>query len=132
MNKASTNCDQFSTSLEAILEDIDIKATNALNKSVREGVKTGRQEVQANIQANALIRTGGYANSWHYRVDKTGKKPEGHVYSDKPGLPHLLEKGHATIGGGFVPGVEHIASAAEKAFEKTSETLRKSLNNGLK
>ncbi len=132
MSTSTTNCDKFSASLEELLQGIDVKTKKALNKSVRAGVKCGKKEVEANINANKLIRTGRYASSWHYRVDKTGSKPEGRVYSDMPGLPHLLEKGHASIGGGFVPGVDHIASAAEKAFKRTEETLRKSLDNGLK
>ena len=44
-----------------------------------------------------------------------------------PGLPHLLEKGHATIGGGRVPGRVHIDPAAQSGFDAAMQAVEEGL-----
>lgn len=115
----AVGADAFSAALEDILGDVDDAAVTALNGAVADGAKVTREQ----WSAGAPVMTGEYAASIAYRVDRTGKRPKATVYSKKPGLPHLLEKGHATIGGGRVPARPHVAPAAEAGFERTLESF---------
>lgn len=68
--------------------------------------------------------TGEYAKSW--TLEKGAKKHRQikystTIYSTMPGLPHLLEHGHAKRGGGRVAGRPHIATVENElmnAYEK--------------
>lgn len=121
MSDVSIDMDQFGTTLSDILDDIDRQVTAVTPKAVRSGLKKGASE----WRKNAPVRTGKYKRSirWHM-TSEGGREPTGEVGSPSlPGLPHLLEKGHARIGGGRVPGIPHIAPAAEVAFDETERVL---------
>ena len=64
------------------------------------------------------IKTGKYARSIrHHMLTPGGETPDGEIGSASlPGLAHLLEKGHAMVGGGSVGARVHIEPAAEEAF----------------
>jgi len=122
--------DQFAAALDDIMDGVQEATTAALNEGVRKGIRKAGREWRKGAKSS-FKGTGRYAASIRTRVDKGGDEPEAHAYSTMPGLPHLLEKGHATIGGGFVSGRTHIAPAAEDGFEEAfdvvSEEIEKSL-----
>lgn len=110
--------DAFASSLEAIFGDVRRACTGALDEGVAEGAKVSAKEWRKGIRANFAThsRVRPYSKSIRTKFRRGGDSPVAVVYSTKPGLPHLLEKGHATIGGGRVPGREHVAPAAEEGF----------------
>ena len=119
--------DRFMASLQAILDDVQHVADEALEAGVKAGCEIGRDE----WQSGAPVQTGGYSKSIRYRVEGSGGEVQGHVYSTKPGMPHLLEKGHAKIGGGRTRAQEHIAPAADDAFEMTEKVIAAMIGAGL-
>lgn len=77
-------------------------------------------------------KTGRYAKSIRHRMDGGGMTPEGEIGSPTmPGLAHLLEKGHASIGGGSVAGREHIATAAKEAFDDFDKLVDEAVEDAL-
>lgn len=69
-------------------------------------------------------KTGRYARSIKHHMIQSGETPEGEIGSaTMPGLAHLLEKGHASIGGGSVRAYEHISPAADEAFDDFESLL---------
>ncbi len=128
MSDLAVDVDEFASALEDIFSDVSTLSTEALEKGVSAGAKTGAQQWRANARSS-FNGTGKYAKSIKHKVDRRGDKPQATIYSTMPGLPHLLEKGHATIGGGFVPGREHIAPAAEQAFNEAFNTVDNNLGS---
>lgn len=76
-----------------------------------------RGETKSIAWYGKTFKTGKYARSiTHQLLTSGGELVEGEIGSrSMPGLAHLLEKGHASVGGGFVSGRKHI----EPAFDET-------------
>lgn len=125
MADVTIEADRFGATLEQILGEIADKVDEGSGRAVRKSAQKGMREAKA----GSPERTGEYAAGWSYRARKT---PEGWSAevgnSDKPGLVHLLEKGHARVGGGRVapsPPGGHVAPAADAAFDELWEQVVK-------
>ena len=119
--------DRFMADLQAILDNVQHVSDEALEAGVKAGCALAKDE----WQAGAPVRTGGYAKSIRFRVKGGGGDVQGHIYSTKPGLPHLTEKGHAKVGGGRTRAQVHIAPAADDAFELTEQVIVAMIGAGL-
>ena len=112
---------------DAVIEGLEEYAklsVDGMKKSVKDAGKLCKEEVSA----NAPVRTGRYAKSWKTKVtDESSNALTATVYSSVPGLPHLLEHGHAKRGGGRVRAIPHIAPAEEAAEEKLIKDIEKAL-----
>lgn len=118
---------QMASAIAELLEEYSTLATDEMKKSVKKAAKT----VKSEISANAPVRTGQYAGSWSTKNTKESSTAlEVTVYSRKPGLPHLLEHGHAKRGGGRVAGRPHIAAAEQTGIEKLESEIERALQHG--
>lgn len=75
-------------------------------------------------------KKGHYKDGWSSKVESENAVSIGiRVYNrKKPGLTHLLEKGHALRGGGRTEGQPHIATAEENAIENYERRLKARLS----
>lgn len=75
-------------------------------------------------------RKGHYKDGWASKVERENAVSINiKVYNKKkPGLTHLLEKGHAKRGGGRVNGIPHIAPAEKQAAEEFEKRLKARLS----
>lgn len=126
MDNYTIDADRFAATMEQLLGDLANEVEAGSGRAVRKAAQKGRKETKA----NAPERTGGYKEGWTYTVKNT---PEGWFAEvgnkKKPGLAHLLEKGHAKVGGGRVDGREHIAPAADKAFDELIKQVQSEVNS---
>ena len=96
------------------LKEYSQEAQEVLNKSVKDVTK----QCVKDTKEGAPKRTGAYKKSWTSKVQyEKSDDIRTVVYAKAPyyRLTHLLENGHAKVGGGRVEGHPHIAPAEAKA-----------------
>lgn len=118
--------DQLSDEIMDALEEYK----EMTDEVVQTAVDTVSKETKKIVQAGSPVQTGGYQKGWV--VKKTSAKAGQvsiTVYNrKKPGLTHLLEKGHAKRGGGRVAGQPHIAPAEQYAVSELENKIKRGLS----
>ena len=120
--------DEFASALSDILDGIVDSADDAVFDLVHDALVEGRGEWRKNAKAFDWK----YGKAVTYRTLRQKHGVEGHIFSRKPGLPHLLEKGHAKIGGGRTRAFEHVKPAANYAFKFARDHLGEYIARGLR
>lgn len=126
----SVSADRFAAAIDDIVRGIDEGTAKRMPGCVREAC----QEAKKVTKANAPARTGSYRAGFSYRVKSAngGRDVSGEVGNkDLPGLVHLLEKGHATIGGGRVQGYPHVSDGADAGFKALEDAVSDAIDEVL-
>jgi Bacteriophage HK97-gp10, putative tail-component len=89
--------------------------SNAVTENVETALVEVAKETADDLKENSPKLTGDYRKGW--RVKKVRGKQVVYNKTDYR-LTHLLEKGHAKVGGGRVPAQVHIRPAEEKAINE--------------
>ncbi|MGR2746479.1 HK97 gp10 family phage protein [Bacillus sp. N6] len=115
----------------ASINDLSSEITRELQRYthlIEEDLEVAKEEVSKNLvdelQQKSPKNTGKYRKGW--RKKKVGNAIVVHN-ALKPQLTHLLEKGHAKVGGGRVPAKVHIAPAEEKAITEFLEQVERAI-----
>ena len=119
--------DMFSASIEELFGQIGTAAGESIADAARVGSKDGAKAWRSNIPEAGIGGKGDYRKSIRSTVKGRGEDAQGICYSTMPGLPHLLEKGHAKMGGGRTRAFPHVAPAAETAFDSAMKALEDSM-----
>lgn len=108
----STNnlANEIAKQLAVYTSDVQVKVKEAEKKVAKEAVA----ELKVKSPRSQGPDGGEYASGWG-TVQKDGKTII--VNKKKPQLTHLLEKGHAKVSGGRVPGKPHIGPVEDKVIE---------------
>ena len=121
----STNINAFATELQKILTEFGDRAYEALGTVAEDVAK----ETKGKVKSASPTRSGKYRGGWGTQTDASGRSKTVTVYNKrKPGLPHLLENGHALRGGGRSGAIEHIGPAEEWAVEEVVNRLERELS----
>lgn len=92
--------------IKLIIKELNADVQKALEETARELAKEGVER----LKRTSPKRTGKYAKGW------TSKKQDDAIIihtKNKPGLTHLLEKGHAKRNGGRTKPIKHIEPVEE-------------------
>lgn len=125
----------------------DLKATESwLRRLLRIDIqsildKYGKQGVEA-LAAATPKRTGLTANSWHYRTSITRNSTGGvtsaalefyntnlSTSSEKIPIVVLIEFGHGTRNGGYVPPHPFVADSTKATFDNLAKALWKEVKD---
>lgn len=119
--------DRFQTQIAGILQEFGTEVGDALGEVIEQVAKESTKDLAAASPKGSGKRSGAYAKGW--RTENTGTRlgPEQTIYNTKPGLPHLLEFGHAKRGGERTKAQPHIAPVSDNIPEMIEEKLRRLL-----
>lgn len=123
MAKQRVPAEQLAAAVDKILDKYGDDVLENMSSIVKEMSKKGAKEIKSQARFGG---TGKYASGWTSQVETGRMSSQGTIYNGSvPGLPHLLEHGHANRGGGRTPGRIHIATV-EEALVKEFESKVKS------
>lgn len=116
----------LSSEVSKILNDYVDEVADGTDEAVTKVANQCLKE----IKAASPVKTGRYRKGWKKKQTSSGRGKLGYtLYNERPGLPHLLEKGHAKVNGGRVAGIPHIAPAAEKAVRDLQQRVEEVVKN---
>jgi len=122
-----TPADKLAESIEKILQEYQDDVIKDTRKLAKDFAKKGAKAVKDSARST-FGGTGKYANGWTSTYESGRVSSQGIIYNkDVPGLPHLLENGHAKRGGGRVHGKAHIAPVEEKISEEFYKAVKEAI-----
>lgn len=122
-----TPADKLAASINKILADYRDGVIQDINTLTKKFAQKGATAVRQ-ASSSTYGGTGKYAKGWTSKTDAGRLSVTGTIYNkDVPGLPHLLENGHAKRGGGRVPGRPHIAPVEEQLAEEYYKAVKESI-----
>lgn len=122
MASARIQAGQLDSTISKILEEYHNEIDKDVGKAIDKVAKAGVKELKANSRTS-FKGTGKYAKGWTSKKEKDRILHTTIIYNKTPGLPHLLEHGHAKRGGGRVDGREHIAPVEKEVIEQFEKEL---------
>ena len=123
MARVKVTADNFADVINDVLAEYEADTEKTTAEVVKEVTQNGVKAVKS---ASGIFNGTKYKSGWTSKIESGRMYTTGTIYNGKrPGLPHLLEYGHATRGGGRNKGGhEHIKPVEEaicKAFERDLE-----------
>ena len=115
--------DQLQSELHKILEEYGEDVANGTSEAVTKVAQKGAKAVRGN-SAGSFGGSGKYAKGWTYQSEYRRLGSVATIYNRTPGLPHLLENGHAKRGGGRVPGRTHIAPVETEIITEIERAIQ--------
>ena len=118
--------DTLAADIQKILDEYEEDVQNLSKEAVK---KIGQKGVEALKSSSGVFGgTGKYASGWSSKVEETRMGVRATLYNSKvPGLPHLLEYGHAMRGGGRVSGKVHIKPVEDELINAFEQELEREL-----
>lgn len=111
-----TTIDGLNAAIRKILDKYDTDVQKANRECVQKIGSAGVKALRG-ASAGTFGGSGKYAGSWTKKVESGRLSSQVTLYSNTPGLPHLLEHGHAAVNQwgshGFVAGRTHIKPVEE-------------------
>ena len=100
---------KISSILQEYADEVSVNCGNAVKKVGQAGATALRQQSRSTFGGS-----GRYASGWSSQYTEGRLSSSAVIYNNHPGLPHLLENGHAKRGGGRVSGRAHISVVEEE------------------
>lgn len=123
-----TPLDKLSEAVDKLLTEYQEDVVKDTNELVKQFAKKGAKAVSQNARSQGWGKSTGYDKGWTSQYEEGRFSSQGIIYNKKaPGLPHLLENGHALRGGGRTRSFSHIAPVEEKLSEELYKAVVKAV-----
>lgn len=111
----------------AIVEELRKYTSGVVLMTKQAAIDNAKQGVKMLKNSYATKRTGKYNSGWKMRK-KQGKII---IFNAKSAhLTHLLENGHAKVGGGRVEGTPHISLVEQQVIANYEADVRRAVETG--
>ena len=126
--------DRLSEAIGAVLSEYGDSVAGMCKEAVEAVTKAGVKAVKA--EAKTALNVGSssrYVKGWTSQVESGRTSTQGTIYNKSvPGLPHLLEYGHATRNGtgrtfAPTPAHPHIAKVEQTIVDEFEKKIREGL-----
>lgn len=127
---AGISIDSLAKEIASIMAGYAADVSEDVKKEARKTARETVKELKETSPEGPGSKKGHYKDGWTSKVETENSNSIGiRIYNrKKPGLTHLLEKGHAKKGGGRVEGIKHIEPAEQKAIKKYERNLKERLS----
>lgn len=127
---AGIKIDALSAEIAKMMEEYAAEVASDVKAEAKVVAKEAVKELKSKSPEDRNSKKMHYKDGWASKVESENAVSIGiRVYNrKKPGLTHLLEKGHAKRGGGRVEGKPHISEAEKNAIEAYEERLKARLS----
>lgn len=126
--------EDFNIALPAIVRDVNNRIYAGLPEAVSKAAKKGRKEARSaakDLPLHQGVTTKRYVNGFKQHMTSGGKAPSAEIGNEIAGLVHLLEKGHARVGGGSTRAFPHMIKAKAAADEELMEQCEEVVDDAL-
>jgi hypothetical protein len=126
---ANINVDQLAAEIAKGLAEFSQDVVEKVNISSEQ---VGKAAVKR-LKQTSPKRYGNYAKSWTMKTEPEIGQPHTriiHVKAPHYRLAHLLEYGHAKVGGGRVEGRPHIRPAEEEVIREFTREVEEAIERG--
>jgi hypothetical protein len=118
------------SAIDDLLKEYGDDVRDAVKDSIKEAAKQANKELRG---AGSFGGTGKYKKSWRVKIEENRLTTTATIYNSMPGLPHLLEFGHALVRGGRKIGdvkeFEHISPINDKVQEQVMKKIEEKIND---
>ena len=115
--------DALASNISKILQEYGEDVTERLDDVTQKLAKQGQKALRGESRSR-FGGTGKYASGWTTTLERNNLGVTAVIHNKTPGLPHLLENGHANRGGGRTSGRTHIAPVEEKLVNALLEAVQ--------
>lgn len=119
---------EFQAEVSKLLDQYQTNLYTQLEPTLKMTANEARKELRHRSPSD----NGYYKGGWQYKVEMSSRMGGGTmiIYNQRPGLTHLLEKGHLVSNGtgrvvGKAEAKEHIAFVNDWAQKRAIENIRK-------
>ena len=131
----SINIDRLADEVVKALEEFRDVTVDVMKDAVDRTAKETVEDIRGNVDSSGIKGSGKYRKSWAVKKDAGARGRYAYakvVYAKAPHyrLTHLLEHGHAKIGGGRVPAYPHVKTAEESAQERLAQYIKDGIERG--
>lgn len=126
---ANISIDQLAAEIARGLSEYSQDVVEKVNLSSE---KVGKSAVKQ-LKKTSPKRHGKYAKSWTMKTEPEVGQPHKRIIHAKAPyyrLVHLLEHGHAKVGGGRVEGIPHIRPAEEQVIQDFTREVEEAIKRG--